>query len=944
MPLKINRKLFLYDSSRTGESRAARRQASTYNESQSSNSCDMLMQYAGLVYGRTSANEDYGIVLPTKARVGSGRNEFFTRDTTSVGFRNSKDAKREYRVPFESYEINQENENLYDFSFQVDLNTFIDFERFKSLYLLRKSNPSNFRGRDELGSWWLDLPQNKKISTTRYSVNETEISGRRDDTDPSSRTELASIDNSLPDLNVELGNLLYDQQELERAYINFLNFLSGDFEQFSTPALFRAAPTPKQAFGPLQTTESGSIDVSSNLLQQVYADHATSLSAPLSDKEVDASNPSVKPFVFDAHPEYNYFIEGYESRSGVAFNTSLYKESQLPNYYIIENIQNNNVQELLEDYGYLSGLLYQNMQIQGSFFENYSEQLLKNQDENPNPILQEQLQGYGAAQEVVFIDADFGKTIGKNKQFYPFYNNIKLTTFENSKIVENIDEKINSRFVKGLNASFGNSSLTNRVSFLVRDVANQVALSGEPTTIGANRSVSVQNTVVDVLSTDDFFELIQDNDGQRRFDSRIFSFDTDELESAGIFELMARIGSIRTKVNEFIQNNKRTLFDVLTGVEAKSEIICFSIEKTNKTTGTVEQEYFVINDIKKIINYVDTQVKYLKNYTYNLNAFILIAGAGYTYQNLEIDSLTKLKNERFEDENRSPIVNIKGKIATRESNQIVKLRIASVDSFISDSPPVSPNVDFYFNPNDPRSIRMFLTPTGGEILEEAKPIFSNDLLYFANVLYSQNKKRDIENNLIKFKTDDFPLLYEILKIDFEPSSYQDFASGQRRLASTSIGSKRSDSTVFEEKVELNKPFYYCFRAIDVHGGTSNPSQVFKVINTYSEGALVPIVEEYDFKNNFMEPSRKFRRFIKIQPSIQQIYLSNNQFAQTNNIEDATSFSLGLNEKSVFGKKFRAKITSKKTGKKIFIDFDFDLNKNKLFTYIRNQNQNTGGNN
>ena len=953
MALKTNKKIYVYDSTRTGESAAARRQASIFNDSQSSNLADMVMQCAGLVHAQVDQDKNYDITTPVEQR-----NEKIFFDCRT------ENKKRQYRVPFEYFEFEKNNnlENQYNFRIKINLNDFVDFERFKNLYFLRKLNSINYKENFNLDSWWLNLPDRQKIKT--IELEEQDYSSvRMEETGPgfiASSTNLGAnftpeeLGTGRPSEEGTFGGVsggafqnrtfIFDHPQLTKAYENFLNFINGDFQNFTTPPLFRVAPL--EVFSNLLLTTENTINYSANLLQQNYFDHITSLNAPLTEKETDTSSPSLQPLIFDIEPNYNYYIESYESRNGVAFNTSLYNESELPNYYIIENLYNESIVSFLEKYNYLKRLIFTNNQVKGSFFENYSEYLKQTKAENPDPLLQTQFLEFGNNQKLIFINNSFGKTTQINKEYYPFYNNIKLTTYQNNNIVENL-EKINSRFIKNLNASI-NSVLTNKVNFFLREVSDQIPTEEGETGVG--RFVGTKAVVVDVLGVDNFLEMFNAYTSDEDVESvqssaattELFSFDQEEEENQA--SILLESGKLKQKIENFIQDNKRSLIDVLSGVEAASEILCFSIEKTNKATGTVEQEYFVFNDSRKIINYIDTQIKYLKNYTYNLNAFILVAGMSYRYTDLNINSLNSLSNRVFNNQEFKPTINLFGRLQTQESNQIIKLNIASVESLVADSPPLYPNVDFYFNPNEPRSVKMFFSPSGGEMLEEAKPIFGSDRFYYESILFSQNKKRNIQNNLIKFKTDDTPLLYEVLKIDFEPSSYRDFSRASRRLVSTSIGSKRSDSAVFEEFIEINKPFYYTFRTIDVHGGTSNPSQIFKVINTYSEGALIPIVEEYNFKNNFMEPSKKFRRFIKIQPSIEQIYLSNNQFENINNIEAATDFSLGLKEKSVFGKKFRAKIISKKTGKKVFIDFDFNLNKNKLFTYIRNQNQTTGGNN
>ena len=120
-----------------------------------------------------------------------------------------------------------------------------------------------------------------------------------------------------------------------------------------------------------------------------------------------------------------------------------------------------------------------------------------------------------------------------------------------------------------------------------------------------------------------------------------------------------------------------------------------------------------------------------------------------------------------------------------------------------------------------------------------------------------------------------------------------------------------------------------FRSVDFHGGLSNPSIVYE-IELYNDGGVgYPIIREYLFDSiNPKTTTKSARKLIQIIPRITQAYLNEPSSGLTD--KDGNIFGaignrdiiLGIEDESLFGKKFKIRLTSKRTGKKLDINVDF----------------------
>lgn len=220
---------------------------------------------------------------------------------------------------------------------------------------------------------------------------------------------------------------------------------------------------------------------------------------------------------------------------------------------------------------------------------------------------------------------------------------------------------------------------------------------------------------------------------------------------------------------------------------------------------------------------------------------------------------------------------------------------------IQESPSVPPIAYIYPIIGKKDEFIFWLTPSSGEYYDYPISILESDQEYFKNILLIQKS----EDGKVFFKQENQTKSFQVFRTDYLPRSYSNFKLYKELSYPL--------ETSMLEKIETDKAYYYCFRSVDIHGNISNPTEVFKVVMISNSGVFYPEITIVPInKEKFTEKSKPIKKFIKIQPS----------FLQT--IYDELNERFGLSNESIFGKKFRLRITSKHTEKK----FDIILNVNK----------------
>ena len=173
---------------------------------------------------------------------------------------------------------------------------------------------------------------------------------------------------------------------------------------------------------------------------------------------------------------------------------------------------------------------------------------------------------------------------------------------------------------------------------------------------------------------------------------------------------------------------------------------------------------------------------------------------------------------------------------------------------------------------------------------------------------------------LRFRTDDFPVQYEIYRLSQQPKDYKSFANAQK----TTLNAEEVAS--YTDKLQHNTKYYYTFRSIDFHGNPSNPSPVYQVELIENSGVIYPVISIYEFEVQKLGIKNKsFKRYLKIDAESLQglLNLKESNLDDADSALDNTGIKLGVRNDPLFGvKKFKFRIRSKHTGKLVDLNVQF----------------------
>jgi len=284
-------------------------------------------------------------------------------------------------------------------------------------------------------------------------------------------------------------------------------------------------------------------------------------------------------------------------------------------------------------------------------------------------------------------------------------------------------------------------------------------------------------------------------------------------------------------------------------------------------------------------------------------------------------------------------------VTTRPSVKIIRLPFLSYpvgDSSFSrgtflDDPPVPPEVDVI--PYKGINNRLLFNLTSGFGENFLEPVsFSNEEEEYINRIKTTRSIIDFNPNesRILYENDDLTKEFEVRRIVGRmPKSYEDFRDlAEVFRSSTAVerdfGFRAATSTSFIDTIAPNVPSYYVFRSFDIHGHASYPSAVYEVILRDNSGAVYPEISVIDLPKlaERRPTSRVMRRFLQIKPQVTQVDYRPSPIDPSTG-ESPVSAPLGSDlpigsaSEKIWGKKFKIRLTSKQTGRKIDLNLNFE---------------------
>jgi len=260
------------------------------------------------------------------------------------------------------------------------------------------------------------------------------------------------------------------------------------------------------------------------------------------------------------------------------------------------------------------------------------------------------------------------------------------------------------------------------------------------------------------------------------------------------------------------------------------------------------------------------------------------------------------------------------------------------NTVVIDKPPVAPDVNLIPYRGISNKILMFFNGNVGNYKAPFISLSNTDDELRDKYLLNQ-KLPSGGATPIEFKSDDPVTIFEIWRTDTKPTTWRDF-NFHKRVDSSSFFSnpcKEASSASFTDDVVPNKKYWYTFRAVDVHNNISNPTVVYEVTMHDDHGTVWLDIETFPapIPPDPRTPTKSCKKFIQIKPTFAQAALNEVESgfidqATGNRIPSLATVSLS-SDPPVLGltsqnegiwsgdaqpKKFKIRLTSKKTGRKM----------------------------
>tara|TARA_R100000808_G_C2155411_1_gene167826 strand:+ start:16145 stop:18379 length:2235 start_codon:yes stop_codon:yes gene_type:complete len=438
----------------------------------------------------------------------------------------------------------------------------------------------------------------------------------------------------------------------------------------------------------------------------------------------------------------------------------------------------------------------------------------------------------------------------------------------------------------------------------------------------ANIGATISNG--DVFTREDLVQ--QTRDGIKNYRSRVYdanllaTYDASSFISNSVVlgteeDLKEAFPSLQPTFNDVIEalkylidlrnlltTNALNFIDIASGKKCYSEVIVYRIAKFSEEDplAPIQNFYFFNSPDASTFNFMDSQVVPGKMYNYKIYAYSFVAATAYEYDNITDEEVFGI-----------------AKVNAFSKAQIAETLISETRAFVTSLPPTSPEVEFRSFLGEEKQIQLLFQDSIQRIVEQPVILNQEERLLANRLRVSQGVTHEAP---LTFFNDDETKVYEIYRSTVAPDRVDDFAD---KL------SRRVTGKVVLEGLRSDQTYYYMFRTVDSHGNISNPSVPFEVTLI---GGLSPylLVNEYLYPFVAQEKKQKqkpFKRFMRVRPALQQLMLNTSSGIQDKKSSlDVNNVTLGVaTDGKVWGKKYKIRVISKETGKKIDFNFKYDYN-------------------
>jgi len=280
--------------------------------------------------------------------------------------------------------------------------------------------------------------------------------------------------------------------------------------------------------------------------------------------------------------------------------------------------------------------------------------------------------------------------------------------------------------------------------------------------------------------------------------------------------------------------------------------------------------------------------------------------------------------------------------------KIVQVPLATKTVKVMDHPPVACDISPYQRKDDSNIIGFYINQEAFSLNSESQkkfqdennnygiyptPISAAEELTKSNYLLSNSK---LQNQIIYDYSISPITTVNVYRIDYKPTSLQDFNNNlvfQKQLGFANDTDLNYTNCFYEEAVATNQKYYYLFKFINANGVTSyvSPIQVAELVNDggYKYAVFDTMFETDLVKYDPKQISTNFKKLIHIVPNPRHTEIPSDGIDFSEDpyqLIKEDKIAVGLVDELIWGKKFKFRLTSKKTGKKIDLNVKYKLGK------------------
>lgn len=407
--------------------------------------------------------------------------------------------------------------------------------------------------------------------------------------------------------------------------------------------------------------------------------------------------------------------------------------------------------------------------------------------------------------------------------------------------------------------------------------------------------------------------------------------------------------------------------------EKYNEVVAYRIEKIGGTvtgdrfTQDAIQNFWFLNstDVDRF-EFLDNQVIFNEDYTYRIYKYVLVAGLEYSYSDLvltrTIANLTKPLNPNWcleffnpESSESSPPLFNDGPLGAQalDTTLATDAQVTSKDQYLSDFKlRVLPSVKIVEVPLLTKEVSILDSPTNSVQVSPSYTLDNSNTLIFkvrygAKVPFKMptavttedadyrqkfmNSYDFIDSDLIVDESKTLPINLEVYRIEKKPNTLSDFDGYLLKTIDLKVVNEIAtySSITVADKVSPNKKYFYLFRVVNEAKNFGAGSNILEAELVSDGGYKFGKFEVY-FENELgpaplSRTVKGFKKLLNVSPTIDNLIIDDSKADYSDIAENQIkNINFGSSTDVFWDKKYKIRLTSKKTGKKIDINITHKL--------------------